>query len=181
MPSLDYSRFDHIGDSDDDEGPDPGPEGVPQELLQALALQAEAEGAAAAAPRPPDNVLEDTVDYFERWDARRAGGADPSESASAASVERFEEDDFARLDQLAGLGGAECAICLASGSEQEPAVVLPCAARHRFHEESAPGAGSIATPPAHCAASTCAAWCARRPRGTRRRVRAVSASRGTAA
>lgn len=141
MPSLDYSRFDHIGDSDDDdEGPGPGLEGAPQELLQALALQrAEAEGVPAAAPQPPDNVLEDLEDYFERWDARRAGGTDPSESASAASVERFEGEDFALLDRLGGMGGAECAICLASGPEQEPAVALPCAARHRFHEECARG------------------------------------------
>ena len=58
----DYSRFDHIVDSSDEE-----------------------EAAAPALPpRPPPNVLEDLEDYFRRLDERRSR----SEPADAAVVRR---------------------------------------------------------------------------------------------
>jgi len=137
MPMLDYSRFDNIVDSDDDLE-EPNAEGMPPEFLRALAEQAEQQAAAPPPPRPPDNVLDDLEDYFERWDARRSEGVDPSESASRASVERFEEEDFEQLDRRkGGLGAAECAICLACGSDEDLTVTLPCAAKHCFHEDCA--------------------------------------------
>lgn len=132
--TVDYSRFDAIDtDSDDDgdasmqQGAASSPRGVPPSLPS----------------RPPDNVMEDLEDYFERLDARRADTeAGSVAAAAAASVARFAEPDFACLEQSRGPGrrssnAGECAICLAILAESEECVVLPCAAGHRFHSECA--------------------------------------------
>mmetsp|Transcript_10096 Transcript_10096/g.22711 ORF Transcript_10096/g.22711 Transcript_10096/m.22711 type:complete len:234 (-) Transcript_10096:36-737(-) len=123
---VDYSRFDHIDVSDSEE----------EEVAQAP--QPAAGPAPEARPQAPDTVLDDLQDYFARLDARRAeqeAAADAASVLSAASVERFEDGDFAALARDAGPDerGEECAICLASIANDEEVVVLPCAAAHRFH------------------------------------------------
>lgn len=141
MP-VDYSRFDHIGDSDSDEEVRP-----PARVGPSL----------PAPPQAPGNVLEDLEDYFERLDAYRAEGATglPSSASDAdgdgapASVERFTDDDFANLRRRTPGSAhrcedlesaeAECAICLSALHADEDAVILPCAAAHCFHTECARG------------------------------------------
>ena len=112
----DYSRFDHIIDSSDEE-----------------------EAAAPALPpRPPPNVLEDLEDYFRRLDER---SADAAMAASAnddgdAGVPHLSDEDLAELDTaayVAGDGLPDCSICLAEFEAGENLVRLPCAARHAFH------------------------------------------------
>ena len=111
----DYSRFDHIVDSSDEE-----------------------EAAPAAPPRPPPNVLEDLEDYFRRLDER---SADAAMAASAnddgdAGVPHLSDEDLAELGTaayVAGDGLPDCSICLAEFEAGENLVRLPCAARHAFH------------------------------------------------
>ncbi|CAE8617140.1 unnamed protein product, partial [Polarella glacialis] len=110
MP-VDYSRFDHIGDSDSD-GEATG--AVPRAPV------------AEPQPAPPDEVMEDLEDYFQRLDARRAEaeeaearaglglGPGTGEAFEPPSVERFEEADLAALAPSASSArSSECSICLA--------------------------------------------------------------------
>jgi len=136
MP-IDYSRFDGIDTSDSEDE-----RAVERQAATAeFAAHTEAAATAQPAPQPPDNVMEDLEDYFERLDARRgpseAGAPEAADAATAASVERFSEEDFERLERVRGPGlradGLECPICLAAVDAQEECVQLPCAARHRFH------------------------------------------------
>lgn len=144
MP-VDYSRFDNI-DTDSDTDGDADARRAPQPSDA---------NSPSAQPRPPDNVMEDLEDYFERLDARRAeaeaassaapfGGVVRDEDvAAAASVERFAEAELEQLErstgpgERAGGGAGECAICLGTLGDAEECLVLPCAARHRFHAECA--------------------------------------------
>ncbi|CAE8635950.1 unnamed protein product, partial [Polarella glacialis] len=134
MP-VDYSRFDHIGDSDSD-GEATG--AVPRAPV------------AEPQPAPPDEVMEDLEDYFQRLDARRAEaeeaeaeaglglGPGTGEAFEPPSVERFEEADLAALAPSASSArSSECSICLAWVEEGEQIIELPCAARHTFHAECA--------------------------------------------
>merc|ERR1719183_2892823 len=129
---VDYSRLDGIGDTSSDEEP-------PAQHIPAALAGPQQQGRTQA---PPDGVLEDLEDYFERLDNRRAAleaGGEPFAS-DAASVERFSEEDFALLQHSSATAtGAECPICLAVFEPAENLVTLPCAAAHCFHRECAHG------------------------------------------
>lgn len=125
MP-VDYSRFDHIG-SESEEEPNPS---TP---VQAV-LSTDEEGSPSP-PRPPQGVMEDLEDYFERLDARRAEALEQGEEPP--SVERFTEEDLGRLKRLKAAAGcqAECAICIQGIEAADDCLQLPCAAQHTFHDE----------------------------------------------
>ena len=76
MPAINYSKFDHIGDSDDE---DEQPVTSPQARTQ-----------------PPPNVMDDLEDYFRRMDERRAEAGVPGGQAPA-SVDRLDESQLASL------------------------------------------------------------------------------------
>ena len=75
MPAINYSKFDHIGDSDDE---DEQPVTPPQARTQ-----------------PPPNVMDDLEDYFRRMDERRAEAGVPGGQAPA-SVDRLDESQLAQ-------------------------------------------------------------------------------------
>ena len=124
MSSINYSKFDHIGDSDDDDDedvPTPSP---------------------FARTQPPPNVMEDLEDYFRRMDERRAEveAAGVSGGQGPASVDRLDDSQLATLKPATFAPGGnytECSVCLAEFEVGEPLVELPCAARHLFHESCA--------------------------------------------
>ena len=122
MSSINYSKFDHIGDSDDD---DDEPVTPPQARTQ-----------------PPPNVMEDLEDYFRRMDERRteAEAAGMSGGQAPTSVDRLDESQLASLKATTFIPGSsytECSVCLADFEAGEPLVELPCAARHLFHANCA--------------------------------------------
>ena len=121
MSSINYSKFDHIGDSDDE----PEPATPPQARTQ-----------------PPPNVMEDLEDYFRRMDERRAEAeaAGTSGGQAPTSVDRLDESQLASLKATTFVPGSsytECSVCLADFEAGEPLVELPCAARHLFHANCA--------------------------------------------
>eukprot|EP00405_Crypthecodinium_cohnii_P029033 CAMPEP_0206504106 /NCGR_PEP_ID=MMETSP0324_2-20121206/55235_1 /ASSEMBLY_ACC=CAM_ASM_000836 /TAXON_ID=2866 /ORGANISM="Crypthecodinium cohnii, Strain Seligo" /LENGTH=258 /DNA_ID=CAMNT_0053993107 /DNA_START=33 /DNA_END=806 /DNA_ORIENTATION=+ len=149
MP-IDYSRFDNIGDSDseDEEVQRRAQQEAEWEhqFAQSQAAMAAAIAEAQEASRPPPNIMEDLEDYFERLDQRRGWGGDMDPEVAAtdayeASVQRFTDSDFERLEMVEGPGRedeeVECAICILNIEAGEPCVVLPCAAKHRFHRDCA--------------------------------------------
>lgn len=75
MPAINYSKFDHIGDSDDEDKPVTPPQ---------------------ARTQPPPNVMDDLEDYFRRMDERRAEAGVPGGQAPA-SVDRLDESQLASL------------------------------------------------------------------------------------
>jgi hypothetical protein len=110
---LDYSRFDGIGDSSDEES-----------VREPLSYPAQ-EGA-------PSNVLDDLEDYFRRLDERRR----ESQSVEAPpSVERFTAEEIRTFPTVAySTGGyGECSVCLTDFAEGEKLTKLPCAAGHLLH------------------------------------------------
>jgi len=120
---INYSRFDHIGSDDEDDDPD-----TPR---------------VRSRPQPPPDVRDDLEDYFRRMDERRAA-SDGAESSEPASVDRFTDEQIARLETLkyvstdtaaASSAGSECAICLNDFAVGEELTTLPCAASHAFHTE----------------------------------------------
>jgi hypothetical protein len=76
MSAINYSKFDHIGDSDDE---DEQPVTPPQARTQ-----------------PPPNVMDDLEDYFRRMDERRVEAGAPGGQAPA-SVDRLDESQLASL------------------------------------------------------------------------------------
>ena len=122
MSSINYSKFDHIGDSDDEEEEPVTP---PQARTQ-----------------PPPNVMEDLEDYFRRMDERRteAEAAGMSGGQAPTSVDRLDESQLASLKATTFIPGSsytECSVCLADFEAGESLVELPCAARHLFHANCA--------------------------------------------
>ena len=106
MPTvLDYSRFEGIGDSSDEDLP--------------------SEGA-------PSNVLDDLEDYFRRLDERRRQSQSVE---APPSVERFMAEEIRTFPTVAySTGGyGECSVCLADFAEGETLTKLPCAAGHLLH------------------------------------------------
>jgi hypothetical protein len=118
---VDYSRWDNVGDSSDEE-----PEAPASPLPMAPRSLSP-----RSPPQPPSDVLDDLEDYFVRLDTRRA---EQQADAEAVSVARFTEDEIARLPQASGSARySECAICMEDFGAAEAVVVLPCAAGHCFH------------------------------------------------
>ena len=114
---MDYSRFDNIQCSSDEE-----------------------DEPAARPPQPPPNVMDDLEDYFRRMDERRAeqeaeGGTEGSQAPM--SVDRLDEQQLASLKAVCFTEGSssysECSVCLADFAAGESLVQLPCAAGHLFH------------------------------------------------
>eukprot|EP00928_Gymnodinium_smaydae_P052215 TRINITY_DN36005_c0_g1_i1.p1 TRINITY_DN36005_c0_g1~~TRINITY_DN36005_c0_g1_i1.p1 ORF type:complete len:309 (-),score=54.96 TRINITY_DN36005_c0_g1_i1:43-891(-) len=110
--------------------------------------------AARGSDRRTDAVMEDLGDYFDRLDAARprrgfrpaastATGAGTSAAAlELPSVSRLEPEEIARLQRASAADGSDgaapahagdCAICLQELAGEDELLVLPCAARHRFH------------------------------------------------
>lgn len=120
---INYSKFDHIGSSDEED--------VEAEVIRS---------------QPPSDIREDLEDYFRRLDERRSEHSDGTSDvspASSASVERFSEDQIARLksyEHSASSPQTECAICLTDFEVGETLTALPCAAAHAFHTECVRGA-----------------------------------------
>lgn len=120
---VDYSRFDGIGDSDEEE----------EEQEQRPPMQPPMR----PPMRPPTNVLDDLEDYFRRMDERSARVAEEQGSEpEMASVDRFDEGLLELLEVFSFSAAAEsyseCAICLSDFAEGDECVRLPCAARHVF-------------------------------------------------
>ena len=62
------------------------------------------------------------------------------------SVERFTEEDIARLQHTTHQEGArysDCAVCMEDFMNDESIVVLPCAAGHSFHAGCAQAASDV--------------------------------------
>merc|ERR1712118_59859 len=115
---------------------------MPPDMSAALAELAAQEQREQRTQGPPDRVMDDLEDYFQRLDNRRSELEEGRElsAADAPSVERFSEEDFALLQQGGAVSsGLECPICLAPVEHGEALVTLPCAAAHSFHRECAHG------------------------------------------
>jgi hypothetical protein len=120
---TDYSRWDHVGESDESDE-------------EREAEEREAGTPPPAARAPPPAVLEDLEDYFRRLDERMATGV---ASAEAVSVDRCSEEELRMLRVVPFVRGtalfpySDCAICLADFTDDEHVARLPCAAGHCFH------------------------------------------------
>eukprot|EP00747_Dinoflagellata_sp_TGD_P168412 gnl/TRDRNA2_/TRDRNA2_194726_c0_seq1.p1 gnl/TRDRNA2_/TRDRNA2_194726_c0~~gnl/TRDRNA2_/TRDRNA2_194726_c0_seq1.p1 ORF type:complete len:251 (-),score=31.73 gnl/TRDRNA2_/TRDRNA2_194726_c0_seq1:57-809(-) len=145
MP-VDYSRFDHIGDSDsEDEVPQAnmrqgGPVARGRSPPNSPGRDDDDDDRPQPPPRPPPDIMDDLEDYFERLDRYRQqvaeGRAGDGARSRTPSVERFDDDDLAGLSRrtaTAEQAGEECAICLLAIEAQDELLMLPCAARHAFH------------------------------------------------
>lgn len=121
MP-VDYSRFEHIVDSEDEDGQtDEAPVAQP-----------------TASRGTPSDVMDDLNDYFSRLEERRRQNITHS---APPSVDRFEEDEISRLERVsfraASCPYTECSVCLADFAEGESLIQLPCAAKHLLHSTCA--------------------------------------------
>lgn len=119
---VDYSRFDRIGDSEDDE-----PLSQPTAVAPLPAAQPHS--------APPD-VMDDLNDYFERMEQRRHD----NDNAAPPSVDRFSEADvraFSTTTFDPSSSYEECSVCLSDFVAGEPLTVLPCAAKHVLHPRCA--------------------------------------------
>ena len=137
---VDYSRFDSIGDSSDEEGDTNTPS------------MYETPPRSPPGNQPPTDIMEDLEDYFRRLEERRSEGGN---TAEPVDVERFSDVEFDALSSVQLMKGAqessttptiqfvatdetssiltECAICLCDFQDGETLIRLPCAAGHMFH------------------------------------------------
>lgn len=110
-----YSRWDHIADSEDEDG------GKVEERPTTP----------EPAVLPPLEIRDDLEDYFRRLDERVA-----TREGGPADVARFGDGELDALLAASATtleAAGECAICLGDVDAGGAVARLPCAARHAFH------------------------------------------------
>ena len=131
MP-VDYSRFDRIVDSDDDEAP--LDVNAPLDVFRPMDIPP---------PRPPPretppDVMDDLNDYFSRLEMRRRESTEASSTSAPPTVDRFSEAEVATQFEQVTFSAetcsyTECSVCLNDFTAGEVLLQLPCAAKHVLH------------------------------------------------
>lgn len=125
---VDYSRFDHIGESDEEESP-------PLRRPSAAAPVSRPAG-------PPPNVMEDLEDYFRRIEERQQARDEAMMASDGPpSVERLTAEQIEGLNRVKyepfDASYAECSVCLEDFAASDDLIEMPCAAGHLFHKSCA--------------------------------------------
>ena len=126
---VDYSRFDGIVDSEDEDAPREEQPVRPQRGPSQLPSPSSGGGA-------PTDIMDDLNDYFSRLEARRQEQIDAGQPPP--SVDRFTQSELETLPTFTFNASEtqyeECSVCLNDFAPGEVLLKLPCAAQHLLHK-----------------------------------------------